>query len=129
MFSKLVVYSGLLAVVLSAAVPAQDPVPVVSQTSDIQPDGSFQWSYESGDGSKQEQSAVIRQVGEVSVPVLQGSVSWTDAEGVAHEVRYVADENGYQPQSADLPVAPEVPAAITRALQWIAAHPAPAEER
>ncbi|KAF7276833.1 hypothetical protein GWI33_009736 [Rhynchophorus ferrugineus] len=129
MFAKIAVFSGLLAVVLSAAVPAQEPVPIVSQSADIQPEGSFQWSYESGDGTKQEQSAVVRQVGEESVPAVQGSASWVDAEGVAHELRYVADENGYQPQSSDLPVAPEVPAQIARALQWIAAHPAPVEDK
>ncbi|KAF7286198.1 hypothetical protein GWI33_007158 [Rhynchophorus ferrugineus] len=128
MFSKIVIFSGVLAVVLSAAVPAQEPVAILSQSADVQPDGSFQWNYESADGTKQEQSAVVRQVGEEVVPVVQGSASWVDAEGVAHELRYVADENGYQPQSADIPVAPEVPAAIARALQWIAAHPAPAEE-
>lgn len=35
----------------------------------------------------------------------------------------MADENGYQPQSADIPQAPEVPAAILRALEYNAAHP------
>ncbi|KAF7286197.1 hypothetical protein GWI33_007157 [Rhynchophorus ferrugineus] len=129
MFAKIAVFSGLLALVLSAAVPAQEPVPILSQSADIQPEGSFQWSYESGDGTKQEQSAIVRQVGEESVPAVQGSASWVDAEGVAHELRYVADENGYQPQSSDLPVAPEVPAQIARALQWIAAHPAPVEDK
>ncbi|KAF7286194.1 hypothetical protein GWI33_007154 [Rhynchophorus ferrugineus] len=120
MLSKIVVFSGLLAVVLCAT---EEPVAIVAQESDIQPDGAFQWSYESADGTKQEQSASIKQVGDVSVPALRGSVSWKDADGVAHELSYVADENGYQPQSADIPVPPEVPAAITRALEWIAAHP------
>ncbi|KAF7286199.1 hypothetical protein GWI33_007159 [Rhynchophorus ferrugineus] len=127
MFSRLLVCAGLLAVVLGAALPADDPIPILSQSSDIQPDGSFQWNYESGDGTKQEQTAVLKQVGNVTVPVLQGSASWTDSEGVAHQVSYVADENGYQPQGSDLPVAPEIPPAIAKALEWIAAHPPPPE--
>ncbi|KAF7263849.1 hypothetical protein GWI33_001019 [Rhynchophorus ferrugineus] len=125
MLSKVIVFSGLLAVVLCAA---DEPVAILAQEADIQPDGSFRWSYESADGTKQEQSAVPKQIGEVSVPVLKGSVSWTDADGVAHQVNYVADENGYQPESSDIPVAPEVPAAIARALEWIAAHPSKESE-
>lgn len=35
--------------------------------------------------------------------------SWTAPDGTPVEVRYVADENGYQPDSDVLPVAPEFP--------------------
>lgn len=35
--------------------------------------------------------------------------SWTSPEGEYIEVRYVADGNGYQPESSALPVAPEFP--------------------
>lgn len=125
MFSKLVVFTGLLAVVLCA--PAEpEPVAIISQNSDIQPDGTFQWTYESADGTKQEQNGSPKQVDKDDVAeVVQGAVSWTDPEGGKHELSYVADENGFQPQSADVPVAPEVPAQIARALEWIAAHPEP----
>ncbi|ENN72697.1 hypothetical protein D910_00628 [Dendroctonus ponderosae] len=61
--------------------------------------------------------------------VLQGSASWTDSEGNPHQLSYVADENGYQPQSDDIPQAPEIPAAIARALEYIAAHPQPDSEK
>lgn len=57
----------------------------------------------------------------------QGSYSYTSPEGVQIQVNYVADENGYQPDSAALPTPPPVPAAIARALEYIAAHPQPAE--
>lgn len=53
MFAKIVVFSGLLAVVLCAVL---NEVPIVQQTDEANPDGSFQWSYQSGDGSAQQQS-------------------------------------------------------------------------
>ncbi|CAG9769049.1 unnamed protein product [Ceutorhynchus assimilis] len=128
MFAKIVVFSGLLAIVLSA--PAEpEPVPIISQNSDIQPDGSFKWDFESADGTKQEQSGAIKAGAEPdeTVSAVAGSVSWTDPDGQKHELNYVADENGFQPQGADVPVAPEIPAQIARALEWIANHPEPEE--
>lgn len=42
--------------------PTKEPVPIISQESDIQPDGTFKWSFESGDGTKAEQSGQPKQV-------------------------------------------------------------------
>ncbi|XP_060517845.1 larval cuticle protein 1-like [Cylas formicarius] len=126
MISKIAVLSCLLAVVLSAALPqqvAQEPVPIVSQEINVEPDGKFQWSYESGDGTKQEQTGEPKQIENEIGEAIQGSVSWTDPEGNQHSLKYVADENGYQPESEDIPKPPEIPAAIARALEYNAAHP------
>ncbi|KAK7076470.1 hypothetical protein SK128_017137 [Halocaridina rubra] len=41
--------------------------------------------------------------------VKAGHYSYTAPDGTFVEVKYVADENGYQPQSDLLPVAPEFP--------------------
>ncbi|XP_068206632.1 cuticle protein AMP1A-like [Palaemon carinicauda] len=41
--------------------------------------------------------------------VSSGSFSYTSPEGIPVNVRYVADENGFQPQSDLLPVAPAFP--------------------
>ncbi|CAG9769051.1 unnamed protein product [Ceutorhynchus assimilis] len=129
MFSKVLVFSALVAVVLSATAPLLEVVPVISQALDVHPDGAYQYNYESGDGSKQEQHGVPKVLEkDVVIEAVEGSVSFSDPDGVKHELTYVADENGYQPKSADLPVAPpapEIPAAIQRALDWNAAHPEP----
>lgn len=114
MISQIVVVSCLITVALSAFI--QYPVPILYARSDVSPDGSFLWNYRSGDGSRQEQ---FGQGGQA----VQGSAQWYDPQGQYHRLKYIADENGYQPQSADLPVGPGIPAAILKSLQWNAAHP------
>lgn len=37
---------------------------------------------------------------------VRGQFSYTGPDGVVYTVTYVANENGYQPQGAHLPVAP-----------------------
>ncbi|KAH1001916.1 endocuticle structural glycoprotein ABD-4 [Dendroctonus ponderosae] len=124
MFSCQVAFVLLAAVCAVLGAPQnKEPVPIISQESDIQPDGTFKWSFESGDGTKAEQSGQPKQVEQETPLVYQGSASWTDNEGTQHQLTYIADENGYQPQSPDIPVAPEIPAAIQRALEYNAAHP------
>ncbi|KAK4326504.1 hypothetical protein Pmani_003029 [Petrolisthes manimaculis] len=41
--------------------------------------------------------------------VKSGYFSWTAPDGTPVHVKFVADENGYQPESDHLPVAPEFP--------------------
>ncbi|KAF7286183.1 hypothetical protein GWI33_007143 [Rhynchophorus ferrugineus] len=120
-FSKIVICISLCIVVFC------EEVPIVSQSGDVSPDGSFKWSYEAGDGTAQEQSGQLKQIEDSAGEAVQGAASWTDPEGGSHQLKYVADENGYQPQSADIPVAPEVPPAILKSLEWIASHPQPKE--
>lgn len=55
------VFFTVLGCVLAA--PAeQEPVAILAQESDIQPDGSFKWSFETADGVKQEQTGQPKQV-------------------------------------------------------------------
>lgn len=55
----------------------------------------------------------------------QGGFQYTSPDGTPISLSYVANENGFQPQGAHLPVPPPIPDAIARALDWIAAHPEP----
>ncbi|XP_068145408.1 larval cuticle protein 1 [Drosophila tropicalis] len=54
---------------------------------------------------------------------IHGSFSWVSPEGEHIEVKYVANENGYQPSGAVLPTPPPIPVEIARALAWLEAHP------
>lgn len=112
---------ALFAVAAAAPQPQQpEPVPILKQSQDIQPDGSFQWDFESADGTRQDQQGAPKPVTNGTAEVLQGSASWVDPQGGNHALSYVADENGYQPQGSDVPA---VPPQIARALEWIATHP------
>lgn len=55
--------------------------------------------------------------------VMQGKFAYTGDDGATYSVSYEADEYGFRPVGAHLPVAPPVPEQIARALAYIAAHP------
>lgn len=110
----------------ASAAPANEPVPIVSQQMSIEPEGSFHWSYESGDGTKQVQDGQLKVVDkDTSVGTMQGSFEYKGDDGQVYSITYVADENGYQPQGNHLPVAPPVPEPIARALAYLATAPPP----
>lgn len=118
-------FFALFAVAAAAPQPEQpEPVPILKQSQDIQPDGSFQWDFESADGTKQAQEGAPKPVTNGTAEVVIGSATWVDPEGGSHSLKYVADENGYQPQGNDVPA---IPPQIARALDWIATHPQPEE--
>ncbi|XP_060654875.1 larval cuticle protein 65Ag1-like [Drosophila nasuta] len=101
----LIVFVALFAVAL-AAPPASD-VQVLRSESEVGPE-SFSHALEQSDGTKIEAAGELKPVGEESAISVRGSFSYLDPEGLAHLVTYVADENGYQPISDDIPVAPVV---------------------
>ncbi|KAG7299467.1 hypothetical protein JYU34_016428 [Plutella xylostella] len=101
---------------------------VLRSESDVQPDG-FNYVYETANGIAAEASGSLRKVDNIDTVAVQGSYKYTAPDGTPVQVTYVADENGYQPQSNLLPVAPAIPEAILRSLQYIAAHPQPVEAK
>lgn len=83
------------------------------------------FSYETGNGiSAQEQGALKNP----EAMEAQGSFQYTAPDGSAIQVTYVANEEGFQPQGPHIPTPPPIPAAIQRALDWIAAHPEPEQQ-
>ena len=64
------------------------------------------YSYETSDGVARSEQAELKNAGtENEALVVRGTVSWTAADGVVYTLNYIADENGFQPQGAHLPVA------------------------
>ncbi|XP_051174462.1 endocuticle structural glycoprotein SgAbd-1-like [Leptopilina boulardi] len=124
---KFAVASVIALVALVGAAPVdeqQPPVAILRSSADgPNPDGSYSWSYETENGIKADEHGELKQIGDEGGISAQGSYSYTADDGTPISVSYTADENGFQPQGAHLPQAPEVPPAILRALEWIAAHP------
>lgn len=59
-------------------------------------DGTYQYSYLSGDGSQQQARGFVKNLGqkEIEAQVVQGSYSYTSPDGTPISVSYIADENG-----------------------------------
>ncbi|KAI5631614.1 insect cuticle protein domain-containing protein [Phthorimaea operculella] len=111
---KLQIVAVLAVVAVACAAPqnrADAEAQIVSQQLDVQPDGAFNSAVQTSNGiSAQAQGELKTVPGEDNKPVpaliIRGSYSYVDNEGKQHQVVYVADENGYQAQSDDIPVAP-----------------------
>ncbi|XP_043784717.1 larval cuticle protein LCP-17-like [Apis laboriosa] len=116
---------AVIAVSASAAPVDNTPVPIIAYSADgPNVDGSYVFTYETGNGIKVEEHGQLKQVNDTnSVVVVQGSFSYPNAEGSPVALTYVADENGFQPQGEHLPTPHPIPAAILKALEYIAAHP------
>ena len=82
-------------------------------------------SFETGNGIVAEESGFLKNAGnpETEAQVVQGSSSYISPDGQQISLTYVADENGFQPQGAHLPTPPPIPAAIQRALEYLATLP------
>ncbi|XP_050308950.1 larval cuticle protein LCP-17-like [Anthonomus grandis grandis] len=122
---KLVVFSALLAAAVAGPVGG-DPksAQIVKSESDISPEGSYQFAYETDNGiSAQEQGSIQVQGPEQASKSVNGQFQFLTPENENIQISYVADENGYQPSGNALPTPPPIPAAIQRALEYIAAHP------
>ncbi|KAK7075176.1 Structural constituent of cuticle [Halocaridina rubra] len=74
-------------------------------------DGSkYSFAIETEDGIQREEFGSAIDDGSAEGAVAQaGSFSFTLPDGQEFELTFVADENGFQPQSSFLPVAPEFP--------------------
>ncbi|XP_046665451.1 endocuticle structural glycoprotein SgAbd-2-like [Homalodisca vitripennis] len=123
------------AVKLSAA-PSQysqiSPEPyhvIVKQVEDNNFDGSFTYSYETDHGIVVESSGFLKNAGtEDEAQVMQGSYTYYSPEGVPITTTYIADENGFQVQGDHLPVAPPLPEAIAKSIEYQRSLPPSPEE-
>ncbi|XP_037812001.1 larval cuticle protein 65Ag1-like [Lucilia sericata] len=101
----IIVFAALFAVALAA--PRPEDAVVLKSESEVGPE-SFQYAYATSDGVEAEAQGQLKNVGtEEEAIVVKGSYSFVADDGQTYTVNYVADENGFQPQGAHLPVAPE----------------------
>ncbi|XP_018570532.1 larval cuticle protein LCP-17-like [Anoplophora glabripennis] len=125
---KLVVFSAMVAVAFGAYAGDPKLAQIISAQSDSEPDGTFQYSFDTENGISAKEAGAPKSLGGTDPPavVVNGAYEYTDPEGGKVQVSYVADENGYQPSGNVLPTPPPtvpIPPAIARALEYIAAHP------
>ncbi|KAH8380761.1 hypothetical protein KR200_009521 [Drosophila serrata] len=101
----LIVFVALFA--LAVAAPAAPEAQILRQDSDVGPE-SFKYDWETSDGQAANAQGQLNNAGsEHESLAVQGSYRFIGDDGVTYEVKYIADENGFQPQGAHLPVAPE----------------------
>ncbi|XP_069996607.1 cuticle protein AMP4-like [Penaeus vannamei] len=95
------------ALVLAAAAP-QEPRPIAILLNErVAPEGgAYSFKIETENGIVQSEEGAPGLEGQTNV---QGVFSFPMEDGSIAEVRYLADENGFQAQSPLLPVAPEFP--------------------
>ncbi|KAF4520087.1 hypothetical protein B566_EDAN014192 [Ephemera danica] len=105
--------------------PNDRPIAIVRQHNDINPDGSYQWSYETENGIVADEQGFVKNKGipEQEAMTAQGSYTYKGDDGQVYSVTYTADENGFQAQGAHLPTPPPIPPAIQRALDYLATLP------
>ncbi|ALC41597.1 Cpr49Ag [Drosophila busckii] len=106
----------------AANAPTTTAASIIKQDNVNNADGSFNSSYETSNGIRVENVGYLKKIivpktetsdGQVIdeheelVLVQTGSYSYSDPDGNIITLRYVADENGFQPQGDHLPVAPQ----------------------
>ncbi|XP_042888220.1 cuticle protein CP14.6-like [Penaeus japonicus] len=90
------------------APPRYDSVEIAIVRDDrvIEDDGRYNFDFETANGIVVSEHGAPGVEGAIS---SAGSFSYTAPDGTPVSLQFVADENGFQPQGAHLPVAPEFP--------------------
>lgn len=88
---------------------------ILRDARDILPTGDYSYEYETQNGINfQEQSQIVAP----NSHRVTGFFEYPGPDGQKIRVDYIADENGFQPQGAHLPVAPAIPEAIQRSIEY-----------
>ncbi|KAF7266370.1 endocuticle structural glycoprotein SgAbd-2-like [Rhynchophorus ferrugineus] len=111
--------------VVPRPVPSGKFIAILRSDADVSPDGSYHYAYETENGISAQEQGNQKALPEGSGTVAQGGYHFVSPEGVPVSVQYVADENGFQPQSDAIPTPPPVPSYILRSLEFNARNPEP----
>ncbi|XP_037780475.1 endocuticle structural glycoprotein ABD-4-like [Penaeus monodon] len=82
-------------------------VPILKDDRVHEEDGTYNFDFEAANGIRVSQAGSPD--GDEDAVIKAGEYSYTAPDGSEIHVRFVADENGFQPQGAHLPVAPAFP--------------------
>lgn len=81
-------------------------------------------SFEGGNGIKMQEQGTQQEAEEGPGSAVQGSYSYTDADGKVITITYTADANGFRAMGDHLPTAPPIPPEILQSLEQNAAEEA-----
>ncbi|XP_054256891.1 endocuticle structural glycoprotein SgAbd-2-like [Macrosteles quadrilineatus] len=93
-------------------------VPILNYVNDNNFDGSYRYSYETGNGISAQESGFLKNPGQkdLEAQTAQGSYSYTAPDGTPITVTWYADETGFHAEGAHLPTPPPIPEAIAKSL-------------
>ncbi|KAG4077010.1 hypothetical protein HA402_015997 [Bradysia odoriphaga] len=101
----------------------EEPIAIISQSSNIEVDGAYQYSYETANGIKGQEVGTVKKATDPDssdVIISSGSVSYTAPDGTVINLTYEADDvNGFQPKGDHLPTPPPIPPEIQKALGMV----------
>lgn len=98
--------------------------PIIREKSVLNPDGSYAYLFETGNGIFQEQQGTQEYPGtEQQGTSVIGQSAYTSPEGQQIVIQYKADRNGYVAQGDAIPTPPPIPEEILKSLAFIESVP------
>ncbi|KAM3961021.1 pupal cuticle protein 20-like [Aphomia sociella] len=99
-------------------------IPILRYDNVNNGDGTYRYSYETGNGISAHESGAPRAPGpEGPAVTAEGGFSYRAPDGQQVSLTYTADENGFHPTGSHLPTPPPIPEAILRSLQYNRQNP------
>ena len=103
----IVILSLALTACLAAPVDDSANAQILKYENDNIGIDGYSYAYETSDGTSHQEKAELKNAGSENEALsVTGSFSWIAPDGQVYTVTYIADENGFQPSGAHLPVAP-----------------------
>ncbi|XP_026324831.1 pupal cuticle protein 20-like [Hyposmocoma kahamanoa] len=99
-------------------------IPITKYENVNNGDGSYRYSFETGNGISAHESGSPRAPGpEGPAVTAEGGFSYNAPDGQRISLTYTADENGFHPVGAHLPTPPPIPAEILRSIEFNRQNP------
>ncbi|CAH2266829.1 jg9444 [Pararge aegeria aegeria] len=103
-------------------------IPILRYENENNGDGTYKFSYETGNGISAQESGAPRAPGpEGPAVTAEGAFSYRTPDGQQISLTYTADENGFHPVGAHLPTPPPIPDAILQSLEFNRRNPSSGE--
>ncbi|KAF9798828.1 hypothetical protein SFRURICE_020392 [Spodoptera frugiperda] len=109
---KSIIFVAVALLAVAAAAPVEkEPSKIISYVFEKQPEGSYVFKYETEDGTKREETGVVREALDAEnnlqrVIVVSGSYTFRNDEGELDTINYFADESGYHADGKSIPKVP-----------------------